>query len=487
MTAQDPPASPSSGAGSEAERPATSALPGDCDAAAGPIAAWERAAREALPGTARRVLVVGDGGRPLRAPDDEPWDAVLIGPSWRGAALDLEAARDAVAPGGRLVVAARAGEDAVAAERALLELGCAIRRELPVGGSSSALGEEGARLLVAGYDGTPMRAARDGDEAAILELFERSFHVGRSVEHWRWKYRRNPYGNGRITVATDAAGELLGQYCAYPVRLHHAGAVVPIHQVGDTMTARAARGIGRGPTSVLARMARHFYAAFCTGRVACNYGFNTGNIQQLSIRFVGAHKAAEVSYLERPAGAARPGGGRLRRLLGGYRVREAAATDLEGPLGARFDALFEDCRSAYGSLVERDARYLRWRYLERPDLRYRMLLVERRGRLVGWGVFDRRDLELAWGDALFLPEHADAASELLDAAVGAAGEPRVERVVAWFPPHPRWWRAVLTALGFATRPEPQALGLMVVPFLDAEAPRWMGSSWYYTWGDSDLF
>jgi hypothetical protein len=327
-----------------------------------------------------------------------------------------------------------------------------------------------------------MRPAQDGDEAAILELFGRSFHLDRSLDHWRWKYRRNPYGNGRITLATNAAGELLGQYCAYPVRLYRGGVVATIHQVGDTMTARGARGVGRGPTSVLARMARHFYATFCTGQVALNYGFNTGNIQQLSIRFVGAHKATEVSYLERAAGVARAPRGRLRRLLGGYRVREAARADLGGGL----DELFAACRSDYGALVERDARYLRWRYFERPDLHYRMLLVERRDRLVGWGVFDRRDRDLVWGDALFRPEHADAAAELLEAAVRGT-EPPVERVVAWFPPHPSWWRAVLGGLGFEARPEPQALGLMVVPFLDAEAPQWMGTSWYYTWGDSDLF
>jgi hypothetical protein len=257
-----------------------------------------------------------------------------------------------------------------------------------------------------------------------------------------------------------------------------------IHQVGDTMTARAARGVGRGPTSVYARAARHFYAAFCEGRVAFNYGFNTGNIQQLSIRFASAHKVAEVSYWELSALGIARRRSRLPPWLGGYRVREIRSPQ---ELGSSFDDLYASTRDSYDSLVERDRRYLGWRYLERPDVRYRVLSLERRGRTVGWGVFARRDKDLVWGDALFDVGHANAARELLHAAIRDADEPPPERVVAWFPPHPSWWSSALPGLGFAPRPEPQGLGLMVVPFLDSDAPRWAARSLYYTYGDSDLF
>jgi hypothetical protein len=175
---------------------------------------------------------------------------------------------------------------------------------------------------------------------------------------------------------------------------------------------------------------------------------------------------------------------RLRRLLDGLRVWQVHESR---ELGEEFDELFLASRDHYGALVERDSRYLRWRYLERPDASYSVLAVERRGRLCGWGVFARRQDDLVWGDALFRPEHAKTARDLLAEAVRRSGKPPVTRVVAWFPAHPSWWDHALGALGFASRPEPQGLGLMIVPFLDAEAHRWTGESWYYAYGDSDLF
>ena len=484
---------------------------------------WEASALECVPAKARRVLVLAAESSPEPQPasptsdgaslivrrrvpairDGEdvarachgpvPWDAVVLGPgvveSGERAASDLDAARQALVPGGRLVVVTADAERALVIEKSLLEIGCAIRLEKSLPGSATSEPTETLHLFAAQCDGYTVRAAAPGDESAILELFASSFHVQRSLEHWRWKYRQNPYGNGRISLAFSPARELVGQYCAYPVRLYRrsAGTAV-IHQVGDTMTARAARGIGRGPTSVYARAARHFYAAFCRGRVAFNYGFNTGNIQQLSIRFADAHKVAEVSYWELDTTSWTPRRGRLRRwldgYLDGYKVREIGSAQEMGP---SFDDLYASTRDSYDSLIERDRRYLGWRYLERPDVRYRVLGVERRGRCVGWGVFARRDRDLIWGDALFAVDHAGAARELLQAALRDAGDPRPERVVAWFSAHPSWWSSTLLELGFEARPEPQTLGLMVVPFLDPDAPRWAARSFYYAYGDSDLF
>ena len=52
---------------------------------------------------------------------------------------------------------------------------------------------------------------RDGDEEQILELFARAFpHAPRGVEHFRWEYQRNPFGNERIALTFDESGGLVG-------------------------------------------------------------------------------------------------------------------------------------------------------------------------------------------------------------------------------------------------------------------------------------
>ena len=105
-------------------------------------------------------------------------------------------------------------------------------------------------------DGITVRPWREGDETAILELFARSFpHARREVDHFRWKYRENPAGNGRISLAFDADGRLVGHYAGYAVPFHAFGRDVVAHQIGDTMTDVSVRHHGRGPTSGLGRTA----------------------------------------------------------------------------------------------------------------------------------------------------------------------------------------------------------------------------------------
>src|SRR5438552_2402600 len=145
-----------------------------------------------------------------------------------------------------------------------------------------------------------VRSFRPGDETQILDLFNRSFpHAPRSIEHFRWKYQRNPFGNERISLAFDPDGRLVGHYAGYPVRLWGAGSHSRrwdglenpshiAHHIGDTMTDPAVRHVGRGPTSILGRIAQHFYDTFCVGKIAFHFGFNVANIQKFSTRFLRA-------------------------------------------------------------------------------------------------------------------------------------------------------------------------------------------------------
>jgi hypothetical protein len=130
------------------------------------------------------------------------------------------------------------------------------------------------------------RAYMAGDERQILDLFARSFpHAPRGIEHFRWKYRENPFGNERISL-TFVDDQLAGHYAGYVVPFRAYGKDILAHQIGDTMTDVGVRHIGRGPTSILGRTALDFYARFCEGQIAFNYGFNAGNIQKISLRFL---------------------------------------------------------------------------------------------------------------------------------------------------------------------------------------------------------
>ena len=324
------------------------------------------------------------------------------------------------------------------------------------------------------------RAFREGDETAILDLFNRSFpHAPRSLAHFRWKYRENPFGSERISLTFDESERLVGHYCGYgvPYRIH--GRDQLAHQIGDTMTDPSIRHIGRGPTSVLGRTALHFYENFCEGQVAFNYGFNVANIQKFSLRFLRSDRVEPVTFRIRDLRARPfPPISRVERWLRGYQLE--AVKDV----GPEWDALFERAANDYQFLVRRDARYVRWRYLDCPDVPYVVVAVRKWRHLVGWIAYRIHERRFLWGDALFDREFADAIDVALRHVVSGHA---IDTVEAWFPPRPSWFDAVLAGLEFETHPEAQDLSVMCVPFLWPEAVAGIRQSLYYTWGDSDLF
>ena len=331
----------------------------------------------------------------------------------------------------------------------------------------------------AAADRFTIRSFRDGDEDAILDLFARSFHASRSREHFDWKYRHNPFGRERIKEVFDSDGSLVGHYAAYPVPFRDWRGDFLANQIGDTMTERAIRHVGRGPTSVLGRAALQFYTDFCEEKVAFNYGFNVANIQKFSLRFLRSDRVEPVPYRVRdlrsePLAAI----SRMERLTRGYRL------ELVSAIGSEWDLFFDRVWRDYGFLARRDSTWMRWRYLERPDVQYIVVLIRKWGELAGWSVFRVRDRRLTWGDALFDRHWPDAVGVMLRHVVPQFP---VDVVEGWFPERPHWFSAALDELKFVAVPEPQDLSLMCVPFERTDAVEDMRRSLYYTAGDGDLF
>lgn len=406
----------------------------------------------------------------------------------------FRALRPRIGAGGRLLVVAPGPTGVWSATRALGEEGFAVLDDEDLPGPPG-----GAVLLVARPARHRVRPYREGDEDAILDLFSRAFHHSRSLERWRWEYAENPFGNHRISVAVDEEGRLLAHYAGYPVRFWSdaglAGSgprTLSCLQIGDTMTAPEARRIGRRRTSLLTRTVQHFYAAWCHGRVAFNFGANTGKIQRFSRRTAGARRLEAVPFHARPLPGPRfPAPMGRAALLGGWRVERADGFD------ERFDALWRRCRGAYGLLVQRDRRYLAWRYAT-PGVAYFVWTVSRWGRLVGWSVFrqeaprpEAREGEpagerLIWGDALFDPRYPRAPAVLLSRVASDPVHRRARSVEGWLTGRPAWWGRIVRDLGFRPEPEPEDLGFVYVPF-EVDPAEAFARHLYYTKGDTDLF
>lgn len=322
-----------------------------------------------------------------------------------------------------------------------------------------------------------MRAFRPGDETDILDMFQEVFRVARTREHWLWKYRDNPYGRHMIALCLSSTGELAAHFAAYAVEIcavYRSESFVTV-QGGDTMTRKAYRRYGLGPTSLLSQSTMYFYNRFLIGRMPWAYGFNTHRIRQLGERFLGYEYLPEVPFYTN----ARKNLLKQRRSDAEFRV-----SSIRRPL-IELDEFFDRVAPDYRLLLLRKARYLGWRYMDCPDRKHRLFAVWHGPRLLGWSAFAHRKGQLVWGDALFDRSTAlEAARTLLH---HVASTLQFDRMEAWFSPNPAWWSESLVHLGFSSTAEPDRLAPMVVRYDDTYSMEEIRENFYYTKGDSDLF
>lgn len=329
-----------------------------------------------------------------------------------------------------------------------------------------------------------VRAYRHGDENAILPLFHEVFHNPRTLDHWKWKFADNPFGNYRIAAAFSENEELAAHFSGYPVPFYFKGMKdrsMMAYQGGDTMTNPKFRSSGLGRTSVLGRTAAYFYSKFCDGVVPFFYGFNTGNIRKFGERFLRFEYLRPIPYHVKDIGEKKSASaGWLTRMVKGLTVEKVSAAGIE------YDQLFETVCGAYEILVKRDAAYLKWRYLDCPDKLHQVFAVRSRGKLVGWGVFSMRENTLIWGDALCGPSDFHAMNFLVEQVTGKMPA-HLQQIAGWFSQNPGWWNTFLKKMGFSVQNEPNDLSPCVILFDDQLSSGLFDEKFYYTMGDSDLF
>ena len=329
-----------------------------------------------------------------------------------------------------------------------------------------------------------LRDYRKGDENTILPVFREIFKAQRSMAHWHWKFRDNPYGAYKIAQAVSRNGDLAGHYSGYPVPFYAtsgSGKSFLSFQIGDIMTLPGFRRLGLGKSSVLGRITEYFHYKFCVDHIPFLYGFVGGSHRKFGERFLGYQYMPEIPFhvMESKQAMSLRAKAWIKNRLYGARVEEIH------DIGPEFDDLFKRAARNYGMLVKRDAQYLKWRYGDCPDNVHRIFALKRFAKLIGWCVFRLRDSVLVWGDALFQEQGKRQVRMLLSHVLNEF--PDVQRIEAWFSGKPAWWTEVLRQLGFTSSKEPNGLVAGVTIFDPSFSLGSIEKKLYYTMGDSDLF
>ena len=261
---------------------------------------------------------------------------------------------------------------------------------------------------------TPQRAE------PMRELFAQVFGHAMSPAHWHWKYAR---GHGQA-VALMEDGQVVAHYGGLTRELNVFGQPRLGCQVCDVMVAPQARRslARRGP---LYRIAATFLETQIGWGLphAVGFGFPSSRHHEAADRmklYAAVDRVVQLSWPAQPSPAVQA-----------LPVREVSTFD--GPAGRRWrrtaDRLWQGMAADLGDVVlgVRDSRWLQWRFIERPEVSYQLLLVCSRWlrRPLGLLVLRRRDDALELMDWVGRPRHWATLLAVARARAADAGLPQL--------------------------------------------------------------
>jgi len=336
---------------------------------------------------------------------------------------------------------------------------------------------------VSGSDEVILRAYQEGDEAAILDCYNRIFPdpeggiPPRSSDHWRWKFQDNPTGLLHHVVAEHETAGIIGGYAGIPVRIWSEQREQLAAQGVDLMVLPEWRRVGRKP-GLFVYLGWKYHELYCgsgDGEVLFTYGWPVP-AWRMGQRYLGYWNIRDWDFVFREVDAhpARPTPGDL------------VTAEVER-YGAEVDGLFDSLKATMGLALIRDSGYLNWRYADRPDARYRLYECRERESGALRGVCVYRVGDFVRPNTGFLVDWlAPADDEAATTSMGGALEEQARAdkvgilVCVWNHVDPRF--LAFQRMGFLVRGTSYFLVLASFKY-DTFYYR---DNWYFTMGDSDL-
>lgn len=274
---------------------------------------------------------------------------------------------------------------------------------------------------------------REGDEAAINDLYNEVFSEDRPLDRWYWTFRDGPVDSRRFVIVARVGDRVVGQYASLTHRLKYHDRIVHATQPMENMVQADYRG-GIGGLQV--RMFRQLRKIWPEEQVTSAWGFPNREAYIIGKRLLTYRDMIPIRNLFVLLGAGPVARrlkvpawcGKLLDVVGRPILRFRATRRARPPRGVtvkrvdgideRAGELWEKTRDRYPLAVERDLEYLRWRYSPRSGREYRFYQAERGDELLGLSVLRVMDVPPErlgfFMDCIALEE-----SGLVEALVGA--------------------------------------------------------------------
>lgn len=318
-----------------------------------------------------------------------------------------------------------------------------------------------------------IRELRATDVDSLLECQRRCFGPERakSRAEWTWAFQR-PGLPLRQTVAVHE-GRVVAAYAGIVQPAWIGGEERLCVQPVDLMVHPDYRR-GLSHRGLYVRVGEHFLEGYGRGAGdALHYGWPIERARRVGERLLGYEFVREELAL-------------VRDLAGDPGDLPSGVREVREP-GEELKWLWDRCAPEWGAATVRDARWARWRFLERPGHEYLLLGAYDEDLLVGLAVL--RQGPWTWAGAVPLcdwlvpPGEPAIARDLERAARVVARAMGAESLVAVFPDSSTAF-ALFQELGWRVVPSPYRL---VARSFDGRFDSdWLRAYWWYSLADSDL-
>lgn len=321
----------------------------------------------------------------------------------------------------------------------------------------------------------------------------------KSIEHLRWQYVKNPGGGSYCAFARVAGNEDAAAYSLFKVRAKVDGRVMVVCQSLDTLTGARHRGKG------LFRMLANAVNSRCdSDGIAFIYGFpndksGPGFFRHLNWESRGfppflifinnlGYFGAVLGWGKINLPSILPGlfvkiANRRRVSSGGYSIRHGSDFLLDG----QYDEVWNSFSSDIPSLIVRDARYLKWRYVDRPNSDYEFVAIYRGERLLAIAIYVLRQKHGGLigyvMDVIYAADEHAAGKLAVGSAIEAMISQKVDLVLSWastasktrsiysgnfFVPLPRKLQPIKLFVGVRLGPGVEMMSSMFISYADSD-------------------
>jgi GNAT superfamily N-acetyltransferase len=355
-----------------------------------------------------------------------------------------------------------------------------------------------------------IRFYEEGDEKSIVELINLTIPSARySMERWLWEYKNNPYGF--LAAVAECDGRIVGHMGLFFLRLKVGDRIILGSQACDLGIHPEFRGKG-----LFLAIGKALMIKAGEQGVSLTYGFPNrpsyfGHLKYgwfdvamvpILVSLSNTYKALGQKIYEKHKGLKIMDPlVKISSQLADYSFSKAShhkpwaigrvETFQVSSVDERMDDFWKRAPKDYGVMIVKDQKYLKWRFLDRPDFRYRLFTAEKNSNIEGYIVVSAEESEhrrVGHIDDAFAT-NKEAAQNLMISAFDFFDATKVDMIETWMLKGSMWYD-LLRERGFLPLHfiVPNEKRRLIVHINSKEFLRYYRSArkdWYVTYADSD--